>query len=1027
MQRLLLVFAAVATLGLGAYFFWDSAQGGADPLDLERSERRGDLDDEEVSDDLGVQSGGGSRSSSPEDGEGSDLRRAAATADGATLVLTGRVVAKGGKPVAGARVSLRYRKPRVLDGSLPLQKGSMQKPKAREKAETSADGSFRIEVPAPVSRSRLRIRAARFVTLDRKLESPELLAKGGELTLGKLELQAAAIFRGRVVDAYGKGVPNAAIFVRSAEKGHAFAGILGSYAELEGGSSIKTDAQGRFEATVEKAGEYRVRARHDRYVAEDIKAEAKRLGDVVTGLLIRFAVAGEIKGRVTGLPKSPGRFEMRATKIAADESSSILTALEGSFDLVAKKGAVAEDGSFQLQGLELGARYRVRAVRRGESNFDHVVVAGPVELAVPASNVELPYRGGVVVVFDAVDAKTGEKLDDVRGSSNVDAGSVGADVAALLRSARGAKRLRRSPDGRFRLEPVRPEKAGQTLKVSIDSEGYRSFEKTGIPLPESGQIDLGTIRFEEAPTLLVEVVDAAGEPVRGARVRFERAPKKARADGRRVEVRQSFTLSATSSSGPQSFSFGERDKVPSDKTDEDGVAELELNTRLDGVVSVQHKNFAKHKSEVLVVAAKGTTKHRVLLSAGGRVEVTVLGVDGKPKSSAQVLCQAVGGQAHGSSFARPESSDEQGIARFRGLTPGEYDVSLKEKSSGFGNFTMRVESSGDRPEKKHVFKGERALVVDGQTTRVTLRAKPRATLRGVVTLDGMPLQGARVRLDKGGNDIEMLLEGLGGQVLGGGASSRASKGRTDREGTYELEDVKVGRHRLRVTHPKLAMPQVSEVRVVAGTTRHDIAIRMTRIEGVVVDEKGQPVVGAAVRVERAKMGEIGRAMRGARMIVAGVDSSGGGSRVATATTGDATGKTAVTDASGRFVLAGAAPGQSLVVTAAPKKDFAEARSTEFKLRDGEQRKGLRLVAKRGGSIEILVPEGKRGLGLISISRKDSPAGMRTLPLKDGKAKAEGLGAGTWTVSILGVGDGANAAGNRRDVVVKAGETARCEF
>lgn len=1031
MQRVALVLLAVLGIGAAAFFFLESGEGElpVDGLDgREAAVQDADSEDLRAAGAGEADAAGGGSESSDGRAAREDDRRAS----GPIVTIVGRVSRRSGaKGVAGAKVSLRYDKHNPIDGSFRLRKGNWKAPEASWKAEADAQGRFQLTVPAPLEAKFLRITAPRLVTFEKELANiagaEASLRAGGKIDLGDLGMQAGIVLQGRVVDAFGKGVKGAALtFATKKDKSSIAMRLVESYgsAGMAEGAPRSGD-NGRFELVLERPGEYVVRATHEEYVAGETAVEIEELGEVRSGVLIRFAASGEIRGVLSGLDTARDEVEIRAQKVDPDKSDTIFARLGSTLAWGKKRSDIAEDGGFRVAGLEQGAEYRIAAFTRSEQPFGRVQVSRAAMAMCGARGIQLAYQGGVVVVFDAVTA-SGAKIESVRATPRLAAAGGEVDVASMLASlGRGAKSIERSADGRFHLEALRPKNSEQKLTLTLEAEGYRQLVKSDIALPERGLLDLGVLRLEEAPTLTVEVVDALGKAVEGAKVQFLRVQEGEAVRGRRV-VRRSVRVRA-GSSGPVASNFGLTAKTPTDKTDEDGIAELLLSSYLKGQVFVKHADFADQKSEVMTLAARGDSKHRVRLSAGGIVEVAALDPRGQPVAGAKLRCIARKDEGTITSFSGGKSrvTDDAGRARFVGLPAGEYDVHFEEKRSGpLGRMSFRVSaSSDDAADKKPPFKGERAVVLDGQTTRVTLRQLAKSTLRGVVSLDGAPLSGARVRLDNGSGTIEAMFESMGGgfgSLLG---SRRGKKGKTDRDGNYELEDVKVGTRKLAVSHPKLAMPHRVEVRVVEGTTQFDIAIRMTTVAGVVVDEGGNPVAGAVVTIEKANMSDTERALQGSsRVLVAAVDSAGG-KRLAGGSPVNTT-VSVVTKEDGTFLIPGVAPDQDAFVVAKPKK-LAEVRSQKLRFREGEKRTGVRLVAERGGAIEITMAKSASGLGIVSLipAGSEGRAGMRTARLKDGRALVEGLKRGTWTVAPIGL----QGQQDSKDVVVETGKTAQVAF
>jgi protocatechuate 3,4-dioxygenase beta subunit len=284
---------------------------------------------------------------------------------------------------------------------------------------------------------------------------------------------------------------------------------------------------------------------------------------------------------------------------------------------------------------------------------------------------------------------------------------------------------------------------------------------------------------------------------------------------------------------------------------------------------------------------------------------------------------------------------------------------------------------------------------------------------------GRPLPGATLALRAPGQRGRRAMPDFMG---------RAPQVRTDGEGAYAFEKVKAGEYRLEVTHAGRAMSYETAVIVEEGENALDIELPLAVIRGRVEDERGKPVAGARVRVER--VGEESDARRGRAEIFMMDD--GDGQRV---TLGGQRGAMATTDEDGRYELRGVLTDVPLVVRAEGDA-FRPARSGELEVDPDEVKSGVDLELALGAAVEVtcLKPDGSAGS--FSLVRAtflgEEPKGVdpqQTVTNQQGVAKLTGMAPGKWRVTARPIGPNARdgAEPEPQEIEVEAGATRALQF
>ncbi len=205
------------------------------------------------------------------------------------------------------------------------------------------------------------------------------------------------------------------------------------------------------------------------------------------------------------------------------------------------------------------------------------------------------------------------------------------------------------------------------------------------------------------------------------------------------------------------------------------------------------------------------------------LQVTVLSPEKVAEANVAVI--AVPLAADGSAIdenARIATSDADGIARFKGLTPPARFVLLSAGGSG-------------APVKSQPFQ----LDANASVTAVALTQRAAGTIEGVVRGDdGAPLPFALVRVHGVGDPwFDRLVDGTVRPVL------------TSATGFYRIGGLPPGAYRVTASRPGRAPAAVSELTLTerGALTGVDLALMAAAdLEGVVTDAEGHPVAGAEV-------------------------------------------------------------------------------------------------------------------------------------------------------------------------------------
>jgi hypothetical protein len=691
---------------------------------------------------------------------------------------------------------------------------------------------------------------------------------------------------------------------------------------------------------------------HPSYPHGRFTGDTPPAGGEDTGLVLSLAHAASVAGKIEGFPGD--REHVRVSAMLRDPgagSESVMADMmeDAGFGADGLESAVAPDGAFKIDGLEAGRAYSIRAYARGgffgrdACSDERVVVAG-------AGDAKLTWKPGGELAFRVVDAATRNPLDgvEVRFRWERDGGNGFPD----------GTRTRKFAEGQVLLDDLRPKGGQTTLSMIVCAPGYLELRRDGVAVSGEERVDLGTIELQPAATLRVSVVDGEDKPVSAAKVRL--VPLKA--DGEEEEGDNGlFSLKSRTSSG---------------KTDSEGVCELAAVTTPLARLEVTHPRFCDFTAEPVQMPTQGVGEQFARLIEGGRVVVLVVDALGQPVADVQVDHRYPAGSPVESS---DHSTNKRGEVRLKNQAPGEHKFRTQEQGAEIGEGDEREQAWQD------------VQVLDGKEARVTLEVAARATLEGVITQAGAPLDRATVSLLKpeAGESEEIVIE-FQAQLGRYTPDGFDSTDRTDRKGSYKLEDVPAGKYRLGVSHPDRALPHVVQVDVHNGENHLDIDLPITAIEGRVTDSDGRPLPGARVRVSPAPKEGTGDEIESGRDAMSEYFGGGEGG--------------VKTDADGRYRVVGV-PADKAVVVRASEAEHVAGKSKEVTLATGEVRERVDLQLAPGGILRVRVlTETGPFTFLQATYAGEGGVAPRMAPVRRGEAVFRGLKPGPWKVTRAGDDD-----------------------
>ena len=887
------------------------------------------------------------------------------------IQIHGRVVTKSGSPIEGADVYAWV--PMDLTGlALHLVDPGANRT-GRGVVATDRDGRFEIQT-CRANLVCIAIRAPGYAPLEREIAITDV-----DISIGDLGLERGAILSGHVITSDGRPVAGARIenVTRAACVDHPD--------KTPGSQLAITDNNGAFRTGEVNSGAWTLLITHDGYPDLLQRGVSDGPGCAQEGLVFRLEAPATIEGRIVGAPASAlADLHVRAVQVSrGDQLPRYSLGMESSKRVT----DCLANGAFRLSGLQRSLEYQVSAFEgsgysaRRRSEIKNVC-AGDQEVV-------LQFLPETSLTFQVVNSATDAPIDRL-------AIDLGYGLRGPLLDEDGQPQVE-FPDGRVRIDPVplasQSERFSndtystriQGLGLQIGCSGYRSIELEDISLTEGEDNDLGVILLDPLPKITVRVLDLASRiPIPGALITLDASQSFPIGQGHRIAI--------SSENADRASTLGLAQRAT---TGADGSACLSIVSETSVCLVVQHPNYAPYRRETIEMSSRDHTEQVVLLSLGGSVTIQVVNRQGRPGSGVQVehrvLRQDVGEQP---TSTQEGPTREDGLLELAHLQVGihQFRVAQSPPASAVGVgsenvFLQRESRWGSSAEPGWVS----VNVEEGLDQEVRLVIPSHGSLTGHVAESEQALSDALVRLLPKGTS-ELQIQRVPGQ----------REARTDRSGTYAINDIEEGEYRLEIEHASRSMAYCVDTHIVEGDNVLDVTLPVTSVEGQVTGEDGKPIMGARVWVESVPApGEVHPRVTAFSIMVISTGSAepevmigpqpGSSSRV-------------LTDSDGRYSIRGPRPDEYLVINA-DATDSQPARSEVFRLVSDHGKRNVDLKLERGGEIEVVVTDsnGIRTRGGLMIQALSNDCDwcepkFQVIGL-DGRTQLSGLKPGIWHLTL----------------------------
>ncbi len=849
---------------------------------------------------------------------------------------TGDVVDASGEPVAGAELKARF---------LPDSPASFRRVDEAD-TRTGEDGRFRFTDLTPGIPLEVKAMAKGYApaTLSVDPLAPRETRSGLRLVVTR-----GTSLSGRVLGS-GEPVAGAKVAVVPRPSGSSPMAILARGMDMDSEELTETtDGAGAFELRNMTPGAYRLAisaSGHATLIVPGVKVEP---GGVDLGAL-ELEPGVEITGRVVDADGRP----VAGAEVHATSQESQLIAIRRRIDNEDTAAVSGADGRFVVPDRRRGERVDLQVTHRDYQ-------------AAGAGGVEAPNPEPLRIVLTRSARVAGMVLDPTAKPVAGATVMVMVEQADPSRANIGGRGFafpvngRTDDSGRFEIDQA---PSGQ-VRITASAQGWRTAELSSLEVPPGGTLDGLRLVLERGATVAGRVLDADGQPVIGAMVRFEvqhtgvryftqgsmattggdgryvlegvepgsrlivaRNQEGARA-AREIEVAPGinqldlrfaggFEISGRVVDGAGAPLAGASVAALAEAGDWRGA---EARSGGDGSFTIEGVRDGQYRlrvtregyatrllEEPLQVAGAPLAGVEVVLTAGGSINGTLLGLEASQIPLVTVM--ATGG---GSQWAIGQVSHD-GTYRIPDLAAGEWNVRAMTPQGGqaHGQVTLAA--------------GAAAAILD-------LEFGSGLTLTGQVVLSGQAAAGLMVQLQ--GLDV---------------ASGFAA--RTDHEGRFRIEGLEAGRHRLEVADFTGGVQHREEIEI-DGDRDLVVEISSGRVAGRVMDaEDLSPLAGAAVSLELIDPeGAEGFAMRS---WLGNIGSN----------------------AEGRFIIASAAAGDYRLKVI--KEGYAPAERT--------------LTVAPGGDLDVeVLLEPTSGLRLVVLGSSGSPVGEIHFAVLDaaGSALASG--------------------------------------
>ena len=635
----------------------------------------------------------------------------AATRAGRMTLLRGRCVdARSGAPLAGCAASLHGFEASADRMDAHLGRYGPVEWKDPDGVTTAADGRFEIRfVPPGPYRFVLGVSAPSRAPMEARWQYVE---PGAAIDVGDVLMQTGASVTGRVTDSAGR--PQAAVplaFLSTTPGPTRGAGLRRTHDAVSG-------PDGTFRvATTMPAGAFRLEAREKFTLVEPLTVEIAE-GETERSIEVKVDVDAE-GNAIQGFVRDDEGKPVRGVRVDVEPRGTD----SAGWERLATTGA---DGGFRIQRVNQPADVAV-SISASHSEYDPI---GPFRFEWGRKDVVLVLRRGPAVEIAVRDGDRDEPLE--RYGVRVFEAPPGP-----RRRSPDAFRIRESghhPGGVLQLRGVR---TGRQVLV-VEAEGpdrsptiAQEFEMSASGAPRQEV----TVRRNVKKTVRVKRAD--GSPVRGSKVdlvrRFSATPVDERT--RALEASQAYLFAPVHAL-----------QIDAGETNENGAAELSGPPRETLTVRALGPGHVPIVRDVDFGAAEVVID---LVVAGG---ATFVGKVGPPELLAQLEPAAFPkrGSRAGMYLVKTSSSEYDGRFPLHfGVVPFEADGSFRCEGIPPGSWDVRVsymEASGPGGWKTGSLKIATVDLADGQERHESydLAHLLQAEIEGVVTLDGKPLEDARV-------------------------------------------------------------------------------------------------------------------------------------------------------------------------------------------------------------------------------------------------------------------------------------------
>jgi uncharacterized GH25 family protein len=560
------------------------------------------------------------------------------------------------------------------------------------------------------------------------------------------------------------------------------------------------DENGEFQLPREPVGPWTFKVRAEGYLTGTFEGEGRQAGRSAVPLEFQLLPGKTVSGKLAKLPEDKRETTVvRALPQGEGVFREMTSDLAGTSD-------VAPDGAWSISGLDPEREYKV--VASATDIGPGAMFSGGGERSAPEflfpsdQEIELEYRAGTELLFQVLDARTKEPVENFRTR-------FGQPFASKdLLDGQGEPR-QYFKDGQARFADLHEEDkmpwGNSQPSLEIQASGYLRYINDEIELAAGDTIDLGTILLEPVPMLRFKVVDRRdGDPVKNARVQITPMD-----NGLMPFLRGNESLL-----GNRGFAA---------KTDDDGHAEVTSLGTTPSKLEISKGGYAPYYQSDFVADASGQ-ELEIALSKGGDVVVLVRDAGGNPVPDVDVIHRRPS-EPEG---RETEQSNDQGRVRYRRLEPGTHRFRL-----------ARSWQATEPPDGEEGWVD--VAVFDEGELEVVLAAKSLGRVSGRVFLGGRPLAGAEIDFTSVEEDGEQNWNFGRGQ-------KGSTEDETDAEGKYSVPNLRYGDYVATVTHPSLSMGHPVELEIARPEVAFDVQIPITGIRGRVLDHRGRPVPGVSLRI-----------------------------------------------------------------------------------------------------------------------------------------------------------------------------------